>query len=269
MTNERPTLNMKKRRAGKSLSKRPPNLKLNNNFLEKTFSVPSPLPSYNSNAQNFETIGNTLQTHSSTVPNLNRRHSLAITKITEIIKNKLYLGNESDANNYNTIKSSGITAIITLNATELNSDVINLLSSRNGSWKHIPIRDRSTEQIIDIMDMLVEFIENQETVLVHCQHGISRSSTIVMAYLMKTLNMTNGEAFDLVKAKRPIVDPNFGFLTQLLRFEEILNAELEYRVELPYSPKLERRASFKLEPELSSPIPLGRRILNSFNFMEF
>jgi len=267
MTNERPTLNMKKRRAGKSLSKRPPNLKLNNNFLEKTFSVPSPLPSHNTS--NFETIENSHQTHFSTPSNLNRRHSLAITKITEIIKNKLYLGNESDANNYSTIKSSGITAIITLNATELNSDVINLLSSRNGSWKHIPIRDRSTEQIIDIMDVLVEFIEKQETVLVHCQHGISRSSTIVMAYLMKALNMTNGEAFDLVKAKRPIVDPNFGFLTQLLRFEEILNSELEYRVELPYSPKMERHASFKFEPGLSSPIPLGRRILNSFNFMEF
>ena len=211
MTNERP-INMK--RSLKKRGSRPPALQLDlNNNSEKVLITPT-----NINI------------------NSNRRSSLALQQMTEIVKDKLYLGNESDANNYELIKNTGITSIITLNSTVLNDDVNKLISDRNGSWKHVPIRDRSSEQIIDIMEILIDFIDSQGKVLVHCQHGISRSSTIVMAYLMKTRNMTNLEAFDLVKAKRPIVDPNFGFLTQLQRFEEVLNSPS--KVELPYSPEI-------------------------------
>jgi len=243
MTNERP-INMK--RSLKKRGSRPPALQLDLNNNSKTDFIPP---------QKFN--------------NSNRRHSLAIQKITEIVKDKLYLGNESDANNYNTIKTTGITSIITLNSTILNPEVINLLSSRNGSWKHIPIRDRSSEQIIDIMEVLIDFIEKTNgKVLVHCQHGISRSSTIVMAYLMKTRNMTNVEAFELVKAKRPIVDPNFGFLTQLQRFDEILNSPS--KVELPYSPEvLEERPKGDSNNDNKCPMDISRRIFKTFNFMDF
>ena len=43
-------------------------------------------------------------------------------------------------------------------------------------------------------------------VLVHCIAGVSRSATIVMAYLMKSQGMTLQQAHRLVKSKRPIVN---------------------------------------------------------------
>jgi len=57
-------------------------------------------------------------------------------------------------------------------------------------------------------------------VLVHCQAGVSRSPTLVMAYLMARYGRSMMETFQLVKHRRPIVAPNFNFLGQLLEFEE-------------------------------------------------
>ena len=45
--------------------------------------------------------------------------------------------------------------------------------------------------------------------------GISRSATIVCAYLIATMRMTPHEALAAVREKRGIVSPNMGFLRQL------------------------------------------------------
>lgn len=48
--------------------------------------------------------------------------------------------------------------------------------------------------------------------------GISRSSTIVMAYLIATTKMTPHEALATVRSKRAIVRPNRGFMSQLQEY---------------------------------------------------
>jgi atypical dual specificity phosphatase len=45
--------------------------------------------------------------------------------------------------------------------------------------------------------------------------GISRSATVVCAYLVATTKMTPHEALTAVKAKRGIICPNLGFRRQL------------------------------------------------------
>ena len=52
-------------------------------------------------------------------------------------------------------------------------------------------------------------------VLVHCLAGVSRSTTIVLAYLMKRTHSPQQTVLDLVAARRPIVCPNNGFANQL------------------------------------------------------
>ena len=55
-------------------------------------------------------------------------------------------------------------------------------------------------------------------VLVHCQAGISRSPSIVLAYLIDRKNMDFDDAYHLLTERRPIVAPNFNFLAQLNDF---------------------------------------------------
>lgn len=59
-------------------------------------------------------------------------------------------------------------------------------------------------------------------VLVHCYMGISRSSTLVIAFLMKEYGMDYHKAFAFTKSKRDVIDPNEGFERDLKKFEEYL-----------------------------------------------
>ena len=61
-------------------------------------------------------------------------------------------------------------------------------------------------------------------VLVHCKRGISRSSSTVVAYLMKARQMGVDEALEHVKSRRQCVTPNAGFLRQLHTYAGILAA---------------------------------------------
>uniref|UniRef100_A0A672R7L2 protein-tyrosine-phosphatase n=1 Tax=Sinocyclocheilus grahami TaxID=75366 RepID=A0A672R7L2_SINGR len=68
---------------------------------------------------------------------------------------------------------------------------------------------------------------------VHCQAGVSRSATIVIAYLMKHTLMTMTDAYKYVRGRRPIVSPNLNFMGQLLEFERDLNSGLTPRILTP------------------------------------
>src|ERR1700677_670878 len=52
--------------------------------------------------------------------------------------------------------------------------------------------------------------------------GISRSATVVCAYLVATAKMTPDEALVAVRAKRGIVCPNIGFRIQLEQYADQL-----------------------------------------------
>ena len=73
-------------------------------------------------------------------------------------------------------------------------------------------------------------------VLVHCKMGMSRSASSVIAFLMKEYEMNNEDALEKVRKDRPIIQPNDSFARQLVEYNGILNAKLEYRKSLS-SPK--------------------------------
>jgi protein-tyrosine phosphatase len=74
-------------------------------------------------------------------------------------------------------------------------------------------------------------------VLVHCACGVSRSSTLCCAYLIKHHSMSVEQAIIHLRSRRHIVQPNPAFLSQLIHYNEqiqcdnktmnILNEQLE------------------------------------------
>ena len=71
-------------------------------------------------------------------------------------------------------------------------------------------------------DECFNFIETglaEGAVLVHCNAGASRSVSIVIAFLVKTEGATVECLLQEMKANRPCVQPNAGFMIQLKEYE--------------------------------------------------
>jgi Dual specificity phosphatase, catalytic domain len=75
---------------------------------------------------------------------------------------------------------------------------------------HKPVLKRPvTEWFHGIFTVLDRAMQSGEKVLVHCQAGISRSPTLIAAYLINRYHVTAEQAINFLKSKRAVVDPNF------------------------------------------------------------
>lgn len=90
----------------------------------------------------------------------------------------------------------------------------------------IPIPDVADYDIRKILRTTNNFIEQSlkqgHCVLVHCWWGISRSASVVIAYLMAKYRINYDSAFELVKRKRSVVQPNAGFVRFLKLYQDEL-----------------------------------------------
>ena len=78
------------------------------------------------------------------------------------------------------------------------------------------------EQACQFID---EARQSKGSVLVHCVCGVSRSTTLCCAYLMKHHSMTVEQALVQLRSRRHIIQPNTGFLRQLVLYDERLQLE--------------------------------------------
>eukprot|EP01127_Copromyxa_protea_P016205 TRINITY_DN477_c0_g1_i1.p1 TRINITY_DN477_c0_g1~~TRINITY_DN477_c0_g1_i1.p1 ORF type:complete len:134 (-),score=18.66 TRINITY_DN477_c0_g1_i1:32-433(-) len=83
-----------------------------------------------------------------------------------------------------------------------------------------------------IFAVFLKAVREGSGVLIHCQAGISRSASFVIAYLMKHHSMTLREAYFLVKEKKPDIQPNKGFMAQLVDYELSLFSQSTFSIEL-------------------------------------
>ena len=85
--------------------------------------------------------------------------------------------------------------------------------------------DAATEDLGKFFDETNSFIENSlkensdAKFLIHCFAGISRSSTVLSAYLMHSQRLTREQAIELIREFRPQANPNKGFVEQLKYYE--------------------------------------------------
>jgi len=95
----------------------------------------------------------------------------------------------------------------------------------NIEHKFIQISDEEESLLLphlpEITDWIINNINNNQTTLVHCRHGVSRSATVVVATLMKLWSADLDTCLVFVKNKRPQVEPNIGFHRQLLLWQNL------------------------------------------------
>uniref|UniRef100_A0A8C3WZ83 Dual specificity protein phosphatase 8 n=1 Tax=Catagonus wagneri TaxID=51154 RepID=A0A8C3WZ83_9CETA len=133
----------------------------------------------------------------------------------------LYLGSQKDVLNKDLMTQNGISYVLNASNSCPKPDFI--CESR---FLRVPINDNYCEKLLPWLDKSIEFIDKAKLsscqVIVHCLAGISRSATIAIAYIMKTMGMSSDDAYRFVKDRRPSISPNFNFLGQLLEYERSL-----------------------------------------------
>ncbi|BFG34181.1 hypothetical protein CerSpe_204550 [Prunus speciosa] len=85
--------------------------------------------------------------------------------------------------------------------------------------------DRGRTSILYVVfDYFEDVREQGGRVFVHCCQGVSRSTLLVIAYLMWREGQSFDDAFQYVEAARGIADPNMGFACQLLQCQKRVHA---------------------------------------------
>ncbi|XP_056210805.1 LOW QUALITY PROTEIN: dual specificity protein phosphatase 8 [Falco biarmicus] len=133
----------------------------------------------------------------------------------------LYLGSQKDVLNKDLMTQNGISYVLNASNSCPKPDFI-----CDSHFMRIPVNDNYCEKLLPWLDKSIEFIDKAKVsscqVIVHCLAGISRSATIAIAYIMKTMGMSSDDAYRFVKDRRPSISPNFNFLGQLLEYERSL-----------------------------------------------
>jgi len=88
-------------------------------------------------------------------------------------------------------------------------------------WNH---NQRNTqEKLLDAFNIIDSTrLEDQHSILVSCQQGVSRSATLVIAYVMKTKQWGLMKSYNFVKEKCPWIAPNITLMNELSEFEQHL-----------------------------------------------
>eukprot|EP01053_Blabericola_migrator_P001374 Blabericola_migrator_1__1373@NODE_1357_length_4726_cov_203_531015_g911_i0_p1_GENE_NODE_1357_length_4726_cov_203_531015_g911_i0NODE_1357_length_4726_cov_203_531015_g911_i0_p1_ORF_typecomplete_len836_score122_87DSPc/PF00782_20/1_5e29CDKN3/PF05706_12/8_2e05Y_phosphatase/PF00102_27/0_00089Y_phosphatase2/PF03162_13/6_6e03Y_phosphatase2/PF03162_13/0_005Init_tRNA_PT/PF04179_12/0_011DUF442/PF04273_13/0_52Gelsolin/PF00626_22/37Gelsolin/PF00626_22/29_NODE_1357_length_4726_cov_203_531015_g911_i019734480 len=137
----------------------------------------------------------------------------------EIVKDQLYLAGESVASNLDVLLSNGITHILNSAGDTCPNyfpDKFNYLTFVLQDSRHT---NEAMESVLFFaLDFIKAAISSGGRVLVHCREGVSRSSTLVCAYLMYTQDLSFQAALDKIRSVRESCNPNTGFTFTLLKF---------------------------------------------------
>lgn len=134
-----------------------------------------------------------------------------------LIIDNLYLSSVSEVYNKECTKNTKLH--INAQESKIFPDINALQIHLN--WYDSPVQNINENGIFfHILKLMDSYINEGKQVLVNCYAGVSRSATIVIGYLMYKNKMNVQEALSFVRQKRPIINPNYGFVCQLYNLQD-------------------------------------------------
>lgn len=134
----------------------------------------------------------------------------------------IYIGPDNSALDSTKLKSLGMTHILVA------GNHLHCRFPEEFTYMKLDIDDSLEEDILRVIDRSMEFIhsvnnQNKGNILVHCASGISRSASLMIAYLMRHTDMkTLEDAYNFLHMKRSKIHPNTNFIRQLKQYEDML-----------------------------------------------
>jgi len=131
----------------------------------------------------------------------------------------LFLGGQKVAMNRPLLLQNGITHVINCASNECDN-----FYETDFTYLNLHLRDRVDEDLTCIMYEAFDFIDEcrraHQKVFVHCKEGVSRSASLCIGYLMFLQNQDFQETCEFVQSHRPVSQPNLGFATSLLAWQQ-------------------------------------------------
>merc|ERR1711933_19173 len=125
----------------------------------------------------------------------------------EVVSGAVFIAGYQVAGDGECLHKHGITHIVNTAA-----DVCENRFPDQFSYVTYYLKDTNSEDISLLFYRTLEWMQNAikkgGRVLVHCREGVSRSSTMVIAYLMWRFNMSFEAAHEKIRKVRPICNPN-------------------------------------------------------------
>lgn len=128
----------------------------------------------------------------------------------------LYLGNFKDARDREQLARNNITHILSIHDSA--APILQEMTYLCISAADLPTQNLTQHFKQSIMFMHESRLKG-EGCLVHCLAGVSRSVTLVVAYIMTVTGLGWQEALAAVRVVRSCAGPNLGFQRQLQEFE--------------------------------------------------
>ena len=129
----------------------------------------------------------------------------------------LYVGGEPSARDSHALRKAGITHIVNVAGPRMHNFHLDF------KYLSLSPRDDEQENIAQYFDLVTAFIDSARrangSVAILCRQGISRSATLAIAYVLTTESVSLEDALRDLRASRPIVAPNAGFMDQLSQLE--------------------------------------------------
>ncbi|RHY89760.1 hypothetical protein DYB37_009759 [Aphanomyces astaci] len=144
---------------------------------------------------------------------------MADTSPTQVL-DYVFLGSRQHAKNREMLESLGITHILNVTPTRKVDPVAgvpNFFEKDNVfTYRRCALFDNQGEDILTSLDGCIAFIDQAKfhgRIFVHCKAGVSRSASIVLAYLMKANAMPFDEALSFLQHKRPMVRASYRLIS--------------------------------------------------------
>lgn len=120
------------------------------------------------------------------------------------VRNGIYIGDGRDARKH----GSDFEHVLTLSRNDGPHPEI---GPHEHTTSYVPLYDgprTDYEDFAEAVDTLLELIEKDGDVLVHCQAGVSRSATVLITALAEIDGIGFDEAYPIVKNARPQIAPH-------------------------------------------------------------
>ncbi|KAI8325737.1 DSPc-domain-containing protein, partial [Martensiomyces pterosporus] len=131
----------------------------------------------------------------------------------------LFLGGESNVDGEQ-LQRTGIRYVLNV-AREDSCPTIDVGPGHSVAYRHYKW-DHNEPDLVQYFADCFAFIDSArskgECVLVHCQLGVSRSASLVIAYVMRTMDLGFSAAYEYVRSRAPCISPNLSLIAQLCEY---------------------------------------------------